>query len=213
MSNEDPAVLRVTGLDHEPPWSYGARMDVGVLGPLRVADAAGEVRLQGAKERTLLAVLAAHADQVVAPDDLVDALWPDEPPRTAIRTLQVYIARLRSALARDDSTASSCHRDCWPRVPAGGRSDGGRRQQVPQPGGAGPLGLAEGQPAVAADTFTEALGLWRGPAYSGFEEARVRPLRGAAARPSCGSRRRRGRGRRGRRRGMPGGRSPSSRRT
>ena len=171
MSNEDPAVLRVTGLDHEPPWSYGARMDVGVLGPLRVADVAGEVRLPGAKERTLLAVLAAHADQVVAPDDLVDALWPDEPPRTAIRTLQVYIARLRSALARDDSTASSV-------IVTAGRGyrlavdpmavDANRFRSLVE---LGRSALAEGQPAVAADTFTEALGLWRGPAYSGFEEA------------------------------------------
>jgi DNA-binding SARP family transcriptional activator len=100
---------RAAGVDGEghDAWAYGASMHVGVLGPLRVADDGGEIPLPGAKERTVLAALAAKVDQVVAPDDLVDALWPDGPPRTATRTLQVYVARLRAALARNGSTEGS----------------------------------------------------------------------------------------------------------
>ena len=132
---------------------------------------AGEVRLPGAKERTVLAVLAAHADHVVAADDLVDALWPDEPPRTAIRTLQVYVARLRSALPGMARPADSV-------IVTAGRGyrlaidpmavDANRFRSLVE---LGRSALAEGQAAVAAETFAEALGLWRGPAYSGFEEA------------------------------------------
>jgi DNA-binding SARP family transcriptional activator/WD40 repeat protein len=158
-------------MDHEPLWTYGARMDVGVLGPLQVADETGEIRLPGAKERTLLALLASRVDHVVALDDLVDALWPDEPPRTAIRTLQVYVARLRSALARDGATGESV-------IVTAGR--GYRLALDPMAVDAnrfcslvelGRSALAEGQASVAADSFTQALGLWRGPAFSGFEDS------------------------------------------
>jgi DNA-binding SARP family transcriptional activator/WD40 repeat protein len=145
-------------------------MDVGILGPLRVADDMGELRLPGAKERTLFAVLAAHVDQVVAPDDLIDALWPLEPPRTAIRTLQVYVTRLRAALARDGAAGDSV-------IVTAGRGyrlaldplavDANRFAGLV---GLGRSALAAGHPA-AADTFAQALGLWRGPAYSGFDDA------------------------------------------
>lgn len=159
-------------MDDVPAWLYGARMDVGVLGPLRLADGAGELRLPGVKERTLLAALAAHVDQVVAPDDLVDALWPLEPPRTAIRTLQVYVARLRAALARDGSSGDSV-------IVTAGRGyrlaldpmsvDANRFDRLVA---LGRTALSAGQASAAADTFAEALGLWRGPAYTGFEETR-----------------------------------------
>jgi DNA-binding SARP family transcriptional activator/WD40 repeat protein len=171
MANADHAGHRVGDLDGVPLWAYGAPMQVGILGPLRVADERGELRLSGAKERTLLAVLAAHADQVVAPDDLVDALWPAEPPRTAVRTLQVYVARLRAGLAGDDSAGESV-------IVTAGRGyrlaldpmavDANRFARLVD---LGRSALAGGHALSAVDTFTEALGLWRGPAYAGFEDA------------------------------------------
>ena len=69
-----------------------------ILGPIEVVVPRGEVVLGGAKERCLLAVLAVHTGEVVAEDRLVDALWGATPPRTAAKTLQNYVLRLRRRL-------------------------------------------------------------------------------------------------------------------
>ena len=47
-----------------------------------------------------LAALAVHCGQAVSTGCLVDALWADDPPRTAAKTLQNYVLRVRRALAR-----------------------------------------------------------------------------------------------------------------
>jgi DNA-binding SARP family transcriptional activator/tetratricopeptide (TPR) repeat protein len=84
--------------------SYGAHMQLRLLGPLQLYDAAGPVHIGGPKERTVLAVLALQAGEVVGEDQLIDSLWPQDPPRTAARTLQSYVSRLRKALAASDDT-------------------------------------------------------------------------------------------------------------
>ncbi|GLZ50160.1 hypothetical protein Acsp06_63450 [Actinomycetospora sp. NBRC 106375] len=53
------------------------------------------VDLHGAKERRLLAALALHPGQVVSEGRLIEALWGDAPPRTAGKTLQNHVLRLR----------------------------------------------------------------------------------------------------------------------
>jgi DNA-binding SARP family transcriptional activator len=73
-----------------------------ILGPLEVAAADGEpLVLGGQKQRALLAVLLLHANEVVSTDFLVDALWGDHPPRTAITSLQNSISALRKLLGAD----------------------------------------------------------------------------------------------------------------
>ena len=52
----------------------------------------GPVPLGGVKERCLLAALAVHCGKAVSTSSLVDALWADDPPRTAGKTLQNYAA-------------------------------------------------------------------------------------------------------------------------
>jgi DNA-binding response OmpR family regulator len=84
--------------------AYGPRMQLRLLGPLQLHDAAGSVHAGGPKERTVLAVLAIDAGAVVPESHLIEALWPDDPPRTAARTLQSYISRLRMALAAPDDS-------------------------------------------------------------------------------------------------------------
>src|SRR3954469_9646925 len=58
----------------------------------------GRVRIGGAKERMVLALLALRAGEVVSRDALVDALWGGDPPITAVKTLQGHVARVRRAL-------------------------------------------------------------------------------------------------------------------
>lgn len=73
-------------------------MDIRVLGSLAAFADGADVTPTSPNQRTVLAVLAAHPDQHVRADTLVDALWGADPPPTAERTLRSYISRLRSAL-------------------------------------------------------------------------------------------------------------------
>jgi DNA-binding SARP family transcriptional activator/tetratricopeptide (TPR) repeat protein len=77
----------------------GAPADVRILGPVAVTGPAGPAGFIGARQRALVGVLALNAGSVVATSRLVDALWPDDPPRTAVRTLHSHAARVRAALS------------------------------------------------------------------------------------------------------------------
>src|SRR6266571_2229944 len=69
-----------------------------ILGPLEVEQEAGPVLLGGLKQRAVLALLLLDAGRVVSIDRLVDALWGEEPPRTAVTSLQNFVSQLRKAL-------------------------------------------------------------------------------------------------------------------
>ncbi|MEU4625512.1 winged helix-turn-helix domain-containing protein [Actinoplanes sp. NPDC023801] len=73
-------------------------MRVRVLGPFEVDGGAGPVVLAGAAQRTVLAALALRAGQPVGVNELVDTLWPDDPPPSARNSLQSHVTRLRAAL-------------------------------------------------------------------------------------------------------------------
>src|SRR4029079_16844947 len=76
-------------------------MDFRLLGPLEVAGDEGSLTLGGTKQRSLLAMLLLHANQVVSTDRLIDALWGASPPFTSAKTIQVYVSRLRKAIGDD----------------------------------------------------------------------------------------------------------------
>ena len=52
-------------------------MDFRLLGPLEVAGDEGSLTLGGIKQRSLLAMLLLHANEVVSTDRLIDELWGD----------------------------------------------------------------------------------------------------------------------------------------
>lgn len=54
-----------------------------------------------AKCQELLAALVLSSDGAVPVSTLIDLLWGDDPPRTAAKTLQSYVARLRRAVGHD----------------------------------------------------------------------------------------------------------------
>ena len=108
---------------------------------------------------------------LVSSEQLVEALWGDEPPVTATASLQTYISHLRRRLQPDRpgrersgliSSASGGYAlhlpvdavDAW-RFEALLRS---ARQ------------VTETDPAGAARMLQEALALWRGPAYTGHSD-------------------------------------------
>ena len=73
-------------------------MEFRILGPLEVVDGDRRIPLGGRKRRALLAMLILRRQQVVSVDELIDALWGDDPPKTAEHSVQVYVSELRKAL-------------------------------------------------------------------------------------------------------------------
>ena len=73
-------------------------LDFRLLGPLEVSDETGELLLGGQKQRAVLALLLLDANRVVSQDRLLDALWGEQPPRTAVTSLQNFVSQLRKQL-------------------------------------------------------------------------------------------------------------------
>jgi DNA-binding SARP family transcriptional activator len=74
-------------------------MRFSLLGPLAVTEAGQPLELGPTKQRTLLACLLLQANQVVTTSDLIDAVWGERPPASAVKNLQLYVGRLRRTFA------------------------------------------------------------------------------------------------------------------
>jgi YVTN family beta-propeller protein len=168
-----------------PERTKTGRMDYRILGPLEVCQDGRALRLGGDKQRALLAILLLHAGEVVSSDRLIDGLWGERPPPTALKALQVHVSRLRRALDRDgdapngvsDGVLVTRGHGYLLRVGAGeldldrfcGLVEEGRKT------------LAAGDADRAAGLLADALGLWRGPpladlAYEAFAQRPIAEL-------------------------------------
>jgi DNA-binding SARP family transcriptional activator len=147
---------------------------IGILGPVELV---GEepVLLGGVKERCLVAALAVRCGETVSAASLVDALWGDDPPRTAAKTLQNYVLRVRRALARAGGLAVVTLADGYCLRAGPGAVDAVLAEGLV---GEGRGKMAAGDPAAAAGLLRRALGLWRGPALGEFAD---RPFAAAEA--------------------------------
>jgi len=76
----------------------GLGLRIGLLGPLSVRRDGAEVQVPAARQRALLAVLAARAGQVVSFDDLAELIWDGSPPPGARATIRGYVKRVRQLL-------------------------------------------------------------------------------------------------------------------
>ena len=77
-------------------------MQFSILGPLDVRVDGRAVALGGVMPRGLLAVLLLHANEAVNAEHLALALWGEEAPAGAVKTVQVHVSRLRRALGDPD---------------------------------------------------------------------------------------------------------------
>src|SRR5690348_15016845 len=140
-------------------------MDYRVLGPLEVLNGDGKpLKLGGRKPRALLTRLLLDANRTVSVERLVNDLWGDDVPESAVKMVHIHVSALRKAL------------------PAGAL-------QTRQPGYAleidpeqldltrferlqteGRKALDDGDPEAAATRLKQALELWRGPALAEFTD-------------------------------------------
>src|SRR3954468_476595 len=76
-------------------------MEFRVLGTLEVAGADGPRPVHGRKELAVLAYLLAQAGRSVPAGELIWAVWGEDAPPTAHKSLQVRVSRLRGDLGED----------------------------------------------------------------------------------------------------------------
>ncbi|HKD32013.1 MAG TPA: BTAD domain-containing putative transcriptional regulator [Gaiellaceae bacterium] len=76
-------------------------LEFRLLGPLEARSDGVAIELGGPKQRAVLAVLLLDAGRTVSTDRLVDALWGEQPPRTASTSLQNFVSQLRKQLGAD----------------------------------------------------------------------------------------------------------------
>jgi DNA-binding SARP family transcriptional activator/Tfp pilus assembly protein PilF len=134
-----------------------------VLGPMRVWDGGAWSAIGAAHQRVVLAVLLAEAGRTVSTERLVHEIWGEHPPRTAVHAVQVYVRRLRQLLGHG---------------PPGPLTTRGRGYQLTiddadvDAAGFGGLvdaagrSLAGGELETAVAQLSQALALWRGPAFA-----------------------------------------------
>jgi len=143
-------------------------MRFGVLGPLAVWTADGRpVRIPELKVRALLADLLMHEGRLVSADRLADDLWGESLPGRVTNTLQTKISQLRRALEAGE---------------AGGRDlvvyeAPGYQLRIDEDAmdairfdALVATARATGNPRNRAALFSDALALWRGPAYAEFRD-------------------------------------------
>jgi WD40 repeat protein/DNA-binding SARP family transcriptional activator len=134
-----------------------------ILGPLEVRSGSRTVALGGTKPRALLAVLLMHPNEPVHAEWLALALWGEDAPASAVKTVQVYVSRLRKAFDDPETLSRTAGGYCL-RVRAD-ELDAERFARLVEDGC---QALAAGQAEHAAAVLREALALWRGPPLADF---------------------------------------------
>jgi DNA-binding SARP family transcriptional activator len=148
-------------------------MEYRVLGPLEVVRQGRTLELGSGKQRTLLAALLLHANEVVSTDRMIDALWGEHAPATAPKIVQGYVSQLRKLLAGDSGSRDGSRGGgiLLTRSPGyvlrldDGQLDADRFTALLAKARAA---LAASAPLEASALLREALGLWRGPPLPEF---------------------------------------------
>jgi WD40 repeat protein/DNA-binding SARP family transcriptional activator len=134
-----------------------------ILGPVAVHSGGTPTALGGPKQRLVLALLLVQPDRVVNAEQLIDGVWEEEPPAGAQHTLQGYVSELRKALPDPLTFESGGYRL---RV-SPTQIDGPRFEALVDAG----RHAVERSPAAAAESFREALALWRAEAFADLRYA------------------------------------------
>jgi predicted ATPase/DNA-binding SARP family transcriptional activator len=133
-------------------------VDFRVLGPLRVLRDGEPVRLGGPRPRALLGALLVRVGQAVSVTHLIDQIWGDDPPATAMATLQMHVSALRKVLGERLVTAPSGYL-------LNAQADEVDASRFETMIGQARQHLAE-RPARAVDELAAAGALWTGEPYA-----------------------------------------------
>ncbi|MFJ5615675.1 AfsR/SARP family transcriptional regulator [Micromonospora sp. NPDC093243] len=155
-------------------------MEIRVLGGLTVQLSAGSLHPGTPKQQTVLALLVAQPGQLVTVEDLVDELWPAEPPRSAVANVRTYAANLRR-----NFEALAPGAEVLVRHASGYRLQVGLEQidvnRFEAEYRQARVGLDDGALDPTAELLERAVGRWRGPMLAGVPLGPVLTARTVAA--------------------------------
>ena len=139
-------------------------MQIRLLGPVEVAVDDRVVPLGSPRQRSVFAMLALAAPEIVSTDRFVDGLWGEDPPGNPSAALQVFVHGLRKALKAESLDDLVVREHAGYRLAAPVESIDISRvqtlhQQAREAREAGDL-------AGVSAALGEARGLWRGPALA-----------------------------------------------
>jgi len=138
-----------------------------MLGPLDVFGDGQRRTPNALKQRTVLALLLLHANELVTTATLIDDLWDSRPPRSAKAALQMHVTALRRALlpnGQADCGSVLCTHPSGYLIRAGPEQTdlSEFRRYVAR----GRARLNAGKCAKASRHFRRALAVWRGRALA-----------------------------------------------
>lgn len=157
----------------EIPYASHPMVRFRALGPVEAVVGGQLVDLGTPKQRALLALLVSRIGEPVTLDVIVEELWAGNSPRSAITSLQTYVANLRRVLEPDRP----------PRTPATVLRTSGQGyllnsrvvdvdvHRFCECATAGWQALDRDDPQQALSEFEAALGLWRGTPYADIVDA------------------------------------------
>jgi DNA-binding SARP family transcriptional activator len=137
-------------------------MQARILGPFQLEEGGRHIPVGGVRQRAVLVSLLLHANEVVPSEQLLMDLWGEDSPPSAANSLQAAISRLRRALppGRLITRAPGYALRIFPE-----ELDISQFEQLVSEGREA---LTTGAAAQAAQTLSQALSLWRGPALADF---------------------------------------------
>jgi DNA-binding SARP family transcriptional activator/tetratricopeptide (TPR) repeat protein len=143
---------------------------IQLLGPIRAWRGEQELELGGPRRRAVLGMLAMRAGQAVSRSELIDGLWGEDPPASAVNSVHVYVAGLRRVLEphrarRAPGQVLSARAPGYLlRLEPGQLDAAALDEHLTQ----APRSLAAGDLAAAARSLDAAQGLWQGAALAGI---------------------------------------------
>ncbi|MDH2425007.1 AfsR/SARP family transcriptional regulator [Sphaerisporangium sp. TRM90804] len=139
-----------------------------ILGPLTLTVDGSPVDLKGGKVQTLLALLLSSPNIAVPDDQLVDGLWPSDPPPSTAANLRAYIRTLRGILGDPERIIRAARGYLLEVEPHEvdalrfGRLTS-RSEQL----------LRTNDTALAAETLRSALDEWTGTPFAGLHDCAI----------------------------------------
>ena len=154
------------------PGSETLRLRVQILGPLRVWRDGREVDAGPQQQRSVLAFLAARAGNPVTVTEMIDLLWGEDPPPSAVNAVHRYVGALRRVL---DPTIEARSPGRWlvrhgPGYRLGVAVENLDLAAFRHAAGAARSSVRDGDEATALERYVEALRLWQGRPGSGIAD-------------------------------------------
>ncbi|WEH34412.1 BTAD domain-containing putative transcriptional regulator [Streptomyces sp. AM 4-1-1] len=172
LADAEAAALHAAVRGNASQAQDGRRLRLLVLGTLSVQRGESQVVIARPMLRRIIGLLVLKHPQPVTRQELVDTLWPSNPPRSYQSLIHTYISQVRQSLGQGTSRSAAPGVE---RVPGGyvlkvdrSQTDLGRFQELVA---RAKRSRSAGSPELAHDSLTAALRCWRGPLLADMDPA------------------------------------------